>query len=246
MSRQWAAGDLAAMRRTLALALRQVTVITVPATVGMIALREPIMAVLFERGAFDVGSTLLSASALAGFAAGLVAVAAARILAPGFYALQDTRTPVLVAVVGVVVNLAACLALRGPLGVLGIGLANSIAAAVGALLLLALLRRRLGRIEGWSLLGSTLRIAAAAAALAVVLRFLVTPWADGSATSQAVDLLVRIVAGGGVYFVALAALRAPEIEELREMVIRRRPGTLGTGDGEPGRTRKAKGPEEDR
>lgn len=235
MSRQGAAGDRQGMRSTLTFALRQVTAVTLPASVGVIVLRQQIVAVLFERGAFDAGSTALSASALAGFGVGLAAVAAARILAPGFYALQDTRSPVWVATGGVAVNLLACLALRGPLGVGGIALANSIAAAGIAALLLVLLRRRLGRLEGRLLLASTARIAAASAAMGAAVVVLPTPWeAAAGATAQAVDLLVRVVAGIAVYLGALLVLRAPELRELAEVVAGKRPGTLGKGGGDAG------------
>lgn len=230
LSRQGAAADLPAMRRTLTFALRQVTAITLPAAVGILLLRGDIVAVLFERGRFDADSTALTATALAGYAVGLSAVAAVRVLAPGFYALHDTRTPVMVALAGVAVNLVAALALRGPLGNGGIALANSLAAVVGAALLLSLLRRRLRRLEGRQLLSSFLRVGLASAAMGLVVIFIPSPFAlDASGVAGAPDLIWRILVGVLVYGGALALLGAPEISELRALVRRRTPATLERG-----------------
>lgn len=231
MSRQGAAGDLGAMRGTVSFALRQVSLITVPASVGVFVLREEIVAVLFQRGEFDAASTALTAAALAGFAVGLAAVAAMRITAPGFFALHDTRTPVKVAMIGVVVNLGGCLALRGPLGNAGIALANSVAAAVGAALLLALLRRRLGRLDGRAVAASLVRVAAASAVMGWLVVAVPLPLASAPGVAGAPDLLARIVLGMVVYGAILFALRAPEISELRGIVRGRGPDTLGPGGG---------------
>ncbi len=245
LSYEGARGDTRAMRKTLSFALRQVTAVTLPAAVGLLLLRGPIVAVLFQRGAFDARSTELTAAALGGYAAGLVAVAAVRIAAPAFYALHDTRTPTLVAVAAMFVNLAGCLWLRDLVGVGGIALANSFAAWVSAACLLGLLRRRLGRLEGRLLAASIARIGVAAAAMGWVVRAAagrsIAPAATGLAGAPA--LLAVIGLGMLTYAAALAALGAPEVGELTQVFRRRTPDTLeGQATRQPSRDDEEGGP----
>jgi putative peptidoglycan lipid II flippase len=228
LSRLGAAGDREGMRGTLSFALRQVTLITVPAAVGLIVLREPIIRVLFERGAFDAESTAMTAAGLAGYAVGLVGVAAVRIVAPGFYALRDTRTPVRVAAVAMLVNIVGCLVLRGPLQIAGIALASSIAGLFSAVVLLVLIRRRLGGIGGSELTASVLRVGVASALMAAVLIPGAGVWAPAAARglAAAAGLAGLLALGMAVYFGALWALRAPELAELAAVARRQPPANL--------------------
>ncbi len=232
MSQQGATHDLAGMRRTLSFALRQVIAITLPAAVGLVLLRQEIVAVLFERELFDADSTALTALALSGYACGLAAVAAVRVTAPAFYAVRDTRTPVLVAAGAMVVNLLGCLALSGPYGVAGIALANSIAAVVSAAALLILLRARLGGFGGRRLVGSFVRLVAAAAIMGWVVSAVAAP---AAAAGRTVGLAMTILVGLLTYAAALAVLGAAEIAELRDVLRRRRPGTLDDANTREGR-----------
>lgn len=229
MSRQGAATDFAALRDTLVFALRQISLVTVPAAVGMILLRYEIVQVLYQRGQFDVDSTQLTAAALWGYAVGLVAVATVRVVAPAFFALRDTATPVRVAAIAMLVNIVACLALRSALGNAGIALANSIAATANAALLLILFRRRVGALGLGELAASLARIIVAAAIMGwVVNAFRQTVW-YGGAGGNLLDLgklLAVITVGALTYVAALAAMRAPEIRELRSVTRGGVPDTL--------------------
>ncbi len=228
MSRQGAAGNLVALRNTLVFALRQISLVTIPATVGMILLRYEIVAALYQRGQFDADSTRLTAAALWGYAVGLVAVAAVRVVAPAFFALRDTATPVRVGAVAMLVNIVACLALRSSLGNAGIALANSIAAIVSSMLLLLLLRRRVGALHLRSLAGSLLRIGAATAVMGWVveaLRQVSWPGPAGGLLELG-KLLFVITIGLLTYLAALAAMRAPELRELRSVTRGGVPDTL--------------------
>jgi putative peptidoglycan lipid II flippase len=230
MSRQGAAGATDELRGTLGFALRQVSAVTVPAAVGLVILRQDVVATLFEYGAFSAGATRLTAAAVWGYAVGLAAVAGVRIIVQAFYALRDTRTPVIVAAVSMVVNIIGCLLLRGPLQNAGIALANSIAAASGAAILLFLIRRRLGGLDGVRLVQSGIRIAIAAAAMGGVVMALrgavLTP--DAGVVGAWVRLLALIGVAVLTYLAALAALRAPELAELRAIGRRRLPVTLAS------------------
>ena len=103
---------------------------TVPATVGLIVLRVPIVRVLFQGGRFGAADTAATAGVLATLAAGLFFFAGVRVLVPAFYALKDTTLPVLAALADAAAFVALCALLTRPLGLPGIGLAASAAAAV--------------------------------------------------------------------------------------------------------------------
>ena len=220
MSRHAVAGDHDEMMRTLNFALRQVGLVTLPATVGLILLRTEIVSVLFERGEFGAGSTASTAAALAGYSVGLIGFAGVRIVAPGFYALRNTKTPVKVAAVAMIVNLAGCLALIPFFNHAGIALASSLSAYVNVALLLWLLRGRVGNLGTRQLVASFLRLAAAAATMGWVVWGLRRMWPiDAAAGFIGRAGILAAIIGIGVltYLAAAMLLRAPEIAELRAM-----------------------------
>jgi putative peptidoglycan lipid II flippase len=149
LARLHAAGEAVALRETALAAVRQVLFLALPASAIVGWLGAPIVRVLFERGRFTAESTALTSQALSYYALGLAAFAAAEILVRTFYAMQDTRTPVIVGVVAVGVNITLGWALLHlGAGLRGLALAFSTANTLEAGLLLVLLRRRLGRIGG--------------------------------------------------------------------------------------------------
>jgi putative peptidoglycan lipid II flippase len=154
MSTHAAKHDLVALRDTLSFGLRLILFITIPAMVGLIALRTPIIHVLFEHGKFVAADTAGTAAALLCYTVGLWAFAGVRVVVPVFYARQDTTTPVVVAALSVLTNIALSLALMGPLAHAGLALATAIASALNFVVLLVVLRRRLGpfgfRRVAWS------------------------------------------------------------------------------------------------
>ncbi|MFQ5742853.1 MAG: murein biosynthesis integral membrane protein MurJ [Acidobacteriota bacterium] len=228
MSRQAARGDREQLVSTLNFALRQVTLITLPAAVGLILLRSQIVDVLFQRGLFNSQSTDLTAAALWGYSCGLIGYAAVRIIAPAFYALKDTRTPVIVAAVAMVANVVGCLILMQRFGHVGIALANSLAGYLNTVLLLVLLRRKLGRVGLWRLTTSFLRLGVAAAVMGWVVSALSGWWKPASGAGLVTEVLVLaavILVGVLTYLAAAAALRAPELAELRSLVLHGKGGS---------------------
>jgi len=218
MSRQAAAGDRSEMIDTLGFALRQTAFITLPATAGLLVLRLEIVSVLFERGAFGPVSAARTASALAGYSLGLIAFAGVRVVAPGFFALRDTRTPVLIAAVAMIANLIGCLAFMPLLGHTGIAIAGSLAAFVNAALLIGGLRRKVGRIGGWRLVASFARLGGAAAVMAWVVWGVRDGWLSSFAVgnpARIAALAATVALGALTYLAAAAILRAPELGELR-------------------------------
>jgi putative peptidoglycan lipid II flippase len=153
-SAQAALGKLSDMRASLAASLRGALILSMPASLGLIVLRKPVIILLYQRGAFDQHSTELVAWALLWFAAGLVGHAVVEIFSRAFYALHDTMTPVLVGVGAMSLNVIFSYAFSNlfirlgwmPHG--GLALANSLATGLEAVGLLILMRRRLDGLDG--------------------------------------------------------------------------------------------------
>jgi len=216
-SAQVARGELSAFRTAIADTLRGLVFLSLPASLGLIVLREPIVGLLLQRGAFTAESTQMVAWALLWYAAGLVGHSLLEISARAFYALQDTRTPVLVGAAAMGLNIVLSLAFASlftrwgwmPHG--GLALANSLATALECLVLLVLLRRRTGGLEGARLRPGLLAALGAALAMTAVL----AGWLQlTSAASSWVIGGGGVVVGAVVYFTAALALGAPEARRL--------------------------------
>ncbi len=218
LSRRHAAEDPDAFSHTLDWALRWVLLIGVPAAVGLAVLAGPLIATLFYSthpqdgtgGAFTADDVHMTSLSLMAYAVGLVGFMGVRVLAPGFYARQEMRVPVRIAVIAVAVNAILSLALMAPLGHTGLALATTISAFVNAALLLrGLLATRVYRpAPGWVALAW--RGLAASLAMGTALLW-GSDWAGGGlATWLALDdgaraarLLTWVSIGGAVYAAAL-------------------------------------------
>ncbi len=160
------------MRGTLAATLRAVLYLTLPAAVGLIVLREPLVQIIFQRGAFTETSTYMVAWALALFVLGLPAHAVVEIVVRAFYAMHDTKTPVAIGVAAMALNVGLSLGFIAAFQALGwmphgaLALSNSLATTVEVFVLLALVRRRLAGLEGRTMLRSLGRMVLAAVPMA--------------------------------------------------------------------------------
>jgi putative peptidoglycan lipid II flippase len=209
------------LRDTLSGTLRGIFFLSLPATVGLIALGRPLVSLLFERGAFETTSTNAVAWALIFFALGLVGHAGLEIVARAFYALHDTFTPVWVGGLAMALNVALSLTLPmvftsaglQPFG--GLALANSIATLLEFAVLLVLIHRRVNGIHGWRMVGSLAKSGLAALAMAVAL----LGWR--AALPEAGSLILGgggVVLGLGVYLMASVLLRTEELQALVRLV----------------------------
>ncbi|MEO5341667.1 MAG: murein biosynthesis integral membrane protein MurJ [Magnetococcus sp. MYC-9] len=203
--------DREGLRHDLEFALRLVLLINIPATVGLILLREPILAMLFERGAFSPETTQLTAQALLAYALGLSAFSAIKVSAPVFYALKDTRTPVRVAIICMLSNILFSLLLILPLQHAGLALATTLSAFLNAGLLLYHLRHKIDYRPGrslWILLGKT------ALATVVMALFLIwgreTFWMPNASTGQMALILLPLMAASLLLFVGTTWLLGME------------------------------------
>ena len=206
-------GGDAAVAELVTRALRFILFLSVPATVGMVLLRDSIVATLLQRGAFDAAAAELVSDALLFYGIGLFAHTAIEILSRGFYALGDTRTPVALAVMSMLVNLILAAALVDRFELRGLALALSVATIAEAVILAALLHGRLdGRLFNRATLGSTLRTLIASAVMGQAL-FL--GLAGLSELGIAADSWITLAAGTGgglaVYLLFSAILGHPEL-----------------------------------
>lgn len=195
--------------RTIDWALRWVLVLGLPAAAGLVVLAGPILATLFHSGAFTAGDVRMASLSLMAYASGLLAFMAIKVLAPGYLARLDTRTPVRMALVSLVLNLILSLALMAPLGHAGLALATGIAALVNAALLLrGLVRDQVYRpAVGWRSL--LLRGIGASLILGGFLwwgRGGIEPWLAGGLEQRVLRLAGLILLGGLVYGATFLAL----------------------------------------
>jgi putative peptidoglycan lipid II flippase len=203
LARQASENALKAMTTTVSWAIRLMLVLSVPAVVGLIVLAGPIVELVFERGKFDANSTFMTSAALALYAPGILGYSIVKIASPAFYSLREARTPVLISVASIVVNLILNLWLNAIYGFKGLALGTAIAANVNGLLLLVLLSRRLGGVDFARILRTFLKISVAAAVMGLA-AYYTEGWLHARLPEP--DLWHRLVRVGGGIGVALAVL----------------------------------------
>lgn len=223
-STQAAKGQRAEMRSTLSATLRAVLYLAVPAAVGLIVLREPLVQLVFQRGAFTETSTEMVAWALGLFALGLPAHSVVEIVVRAFYARHDTKTPVSIGIAAMGLNVVLSLiSIRlfeavGWMTLGGLALSNSVATTAEMVVLLVIIRRRLEGLEGRRMLSSLARIGVATAAMGFVAGALAWLLGEYSAwLAGGVAIIVALVE----YVAASLALRTPEPQAVWAMVMSR-------------------------
>lgn len=209
------------MKKTFLFALRIVSFITIPAAVGLVILREPIVQVLFQHGRFVAESTRLTARALLYYSMGLPAFAAVKLIVPAFYSTQDTRTPVRVAMISMVANILLNLVFLfyffAKLKNGGPALASAMAGYFNVFILFVVFRLRFGRLGTRDIAASLAKIAVCASAMGVVC------W--GALQYSRFDsiehflprlvVFIALIAGATLTYLGVAwALRCDEISEV--------------------------------
>ena len=222
IARHAAAGDFAAMSDDYRKGVRLIFVINVPAAAGLALLSEPIIRVLFQRGEFDAADTRLMAPLLIAFAAGMPFFSVVSVMTRAFYAVKDTATPVRVATLSFVVNVAASLALMRWLGAAGLALASTLAVVVQTVVLQRRLTAKLPELSFRPLARDLVKVAAGTVLMSVVVLV-------GWQLLRAHGRLGDWIALGGlipvsvlIYAVALWILRIEGREDVRNLLLRRR------------------------
>jgi putative peptidoglycan lipid II flippase len=223
-SEQVALGKREELKRSISFSLSLILFVAIPATVALIALRVPIISVLFQRGEFGTESTLLTAQALLCYAVGLWAFSVIRIIVSAFYSLQDTRSPMMAAIVALIVNAALSVALMFPLQHGGIALATSIATAVNVGMLWVILTRRMGAMLDGEFTRSVVKTALASLIMAAVIFLvgLLYPWQlSGPFNARLMHLCLCMIFGGAAFFLAASLLGSPETRIMAGALRRR-------------------------
>jgi putative peptidoglycan lipid II flippase len=221
---QHALGQRDEMRVSLAASLRGVIFLALPACLGLILLRKPLVAALYQHGEFTARSTELVAWALLWYAAGLVGHSIMEILTRAYYAQHDTKTPVIIGIIAMTLNVVFSLTFSrifGQIGWLplgGLALANSLATALEAAVLFIVMRKRLAGIEGKWLVNGMAKALAGVLAMSVSLVLWVRATADLYYWMVA---LGGVALGGFIYVSILFALRVPELQSLLRFVMRK-------------------------
>ncbi len=218
-------------RDTISSSMNLVFLMTLPSACGLIVLGEPIIRLIYERGAFHESDVPMTAWALAGYSVGLTGYAAIKILSPAFYALDDAKTPMIIAIVSIGVNFIGSYFLRNWLstvgvspeapqgyGHVGVALATSLVALVNFFALVFIMRKRVSRLNGRLIIKSFAKIAAASAALSAACYFSYHAMIDrfGFATFglKLLEAVVPIALGGIAFIVVAKLLRVHELEQL--------------------------------
>ncbi|HET7558431.1 MAG TPA: murein biosynthesis integral membrane protein MurJ [Limnochordia bacterium] len=228
MSKQLARGERGAFLATFSRGLRTVLFVTLPAAAGLIALRVPLIRLLFETGHFTSRDTEATAYALTFFAIGLCAQSATQIITQAYYSLHDTRTPMWVGALTLLTNVLFSLALLRytDLGQGGLALAFSLSSIVNTAAFLIVLKRRLNHIGGRQILRTLALSALASIAVYFVAGAVAAVLAPhlnlaGNA-GRLIQVLSAVAAGAGVYALAAVALRMDEVGVVLQMLQRKR------------------------
>lgn len=224
ISRHAAAGDWNQLAAAYHKGVRLILAVNVPAAAGLGLLAEPIVRVLFQRGAFDGGDTLALGPVLLTYALGLPFLAWTNIVLRAFYAQKDTTTPVRAAVISLLVNIAGSLLLMRPFGTVGLAIAGNLATVAQLVYLQLRLKRRNEQLGVSPVLPDLLKIVTATMLMSVVVASL---WRVGAGfaasgrTAESLLLLVVIGAGAVVCGVSLWFLRIQGRDDLVAMLRRR-------------------------
>ncbi|MEW5938895.1 MAG: lipid II flippase MurJ, partial [Chloroflexota bacterium] len=223
-SAQHALGQQDELRGSLAASLRGVIFFALPASIGLILLRTPLISALYQRGEFNERDVQLVAWSLLWYAAGLVGHSIMEVLTRAFYAQHDTKTPVVIGTVAMLLNVVFSFAFSslfpriGWIALGGLALANSLATALEATALFVVMRKRLGGIQG----ASIARGAGQAALAALGMSLALAAWTQvGDGMSRFVVAAGGVAVGGIVYGAAMVALKVPEVQSVVGMAVRK-------------------------
>jgi putative peptidoglycan lipid II flippase len=226
VSRHATQEDLPAMKGALESSLALALLVTAPAACGLIFLAQPIIALIYQHGHFSAWDTQQTAAALALYAIGALAFAGVKIMVPAFYALNNTRVPVVGSFLTVAANLAFINLTLGSLQHRAIALSTSLSMILNFLFLGVMLYRRLGGFQVRPLLATLLKVAAAGLVMGLTVTWaypVLADWLGGGVLGQLLAVGGDILIGAGLYFFLVSRLKVPEFQELAEKMVSRFP-----------------------
>jgi putative peptidoglycan lipid II flippase len=221
LARHARAGEEAAAIVSLNRGIEAALLLTLPATAALLVIADPIISVLFERGAFGPTETRATAAALIAYTLGLPGYVMIKVLTPGFYAREDTATPVKIAILCVIANTAIALLLLNSFAHVGIAFATAASAWINTFLLAFTLHRRGHLVPDAGLLRRAIRAVAASVVMALVLWLALMPlqpWLAGGTLLRVPALALLVVIGLVVFGIVAIALGAANRSELRRLL----------------------------
>jgi putative peptidoglycan lipid II flippase len=224
LSKQAAAKDLPAMRQTLVSALILVLALTAPATAGLILLDRPIIALIFQHGAFTAADTIATASVLSLYAVGLFAYASNKVMVPAFYAIDRTRYPVIASFLAVGLNYLFIQLTIERFQHLAIALSTSLTMLINCLFLFCLLVWQMGRLPWRRLAGGAAKIVVATGVMALFLwacRFFLGDFFARGLLVLSLTLAFAIFVAIVIYGLMLFVLKLQEATELSAAMMKR-------------------------
>ena len=218
--------DIKSFTHTVNYSVRLSFLISIPAAVGLFLLAEPIVRVLFQRGAFTPEMTAATAGALKFFAVGIPLVSADRNLVPSFYALRKPKIPVMTAAVAFVINVVAALILMKTMAHRGLALAMSIAATANFVMLYYMLTRQVGSLGGKQILVSVGRTILTSGIMALVILAIIRATSIFQGVSlwvNAIQLFALVIVGAATYVASVKVLNPKDFDSLLAIIKRKKP-----------------------
>jgi putative peptidoglycan lipid II flippase len=234
-SRHTALNDIAGLKKSYSFGLRTVFLIMMPASVGLVVLANPIVRLLFERGAFDMKAVSATSFALIFYAMGLTSTSALHLTNRVFYSLEDTLTPTIITMIAIAVNYFGDWILSGPLLHGGIALSTSIVMTFNFCSLLLILRMRIGRL-GWNTILNTLAKVCAASCILGISAYL--SWrgigylAGESLAGQIISVGSGIMVGIITYVITAKILNIRELSTFSKLLMTQLKNKKGPGKGD--------------
>lgn len=215
-SKMAASNNIKGLKRALGEAINIISLLVIPATIGTMIFSESIVTLLFGRGAFDARATALTASALFFYSIGLMGFGLREILSRALYALQDTKTPMINAAIGMVLNIILNIILSKYLGIGGLALATSIAAIFTTGLMFITLRRKIGPFGMKQISISFLKILLASVLMGVVAKISFNY--STTFLSQNLSLLLAVGVGAVSYFMIIYFMKIEDVDIIVEAI----------------------------
>lgn len=216
ISRMGVENNIVGLKNSLKEAIISVCLLVIPVTVGAMVLSEPVVRVLFGRGAFGEEGIAMTSGALFFYSIGMIGYGLREVISKAFYSLQDTKTPMINAAVAVVINIILCLILSQVMGMNGLALATSTAGIFCTITLFISLRKKIGSISLKEIIISMIKISIASVIMGVIARFVFS--AVSASLGVTLGLMIAIIVGALAYFVVIYFMRINEVKSIIEMV----------------------------
>lgn len=210
ISKMAAGNNIDGLKKSVAEAISSVNLLIIPTTIGAMLFAEPVVRLLFGRGAFDIQAITMTSSALFFYSAGMIGFGLRDILSRAFYSMQDTKTPMINATISVVMNIVLNIILSRYMGIGGLALATSISSIFCTALLFVSLRKKIGHFGMKNVTISFMKIMVASVIMGIAAKL--AYMALTIYTSQNLSLIISVATGASVYFAIVCFMRIEEID----------------------------------